>query len=120
MGDLARNRIVSPGKGKRWAEFHDGEDGYGYTSPVGRFAPNRFGLYDMIGNVWEWTEDCRNDSYMGAPTDGSAWLAGDCARRVGGGASWGGYPRIARSAERAWGAAGGRDVYGGFRLARTF
>jgi formylglycine-generating enzyme required for sulfatase activity len=46
------------------------------TAPVGSFAPNRFGLYDMVGNVWAWTEDCYHDSYSGAPTDGSAWTSG--------------------------------------------
>ena len=45
------------------------------TAPVGSFAPNKFGLYDMVGNVFEWTEDCVHKNYNGAPTDGSAWLA---------------------------------------------
>ena len=52
------------------------------TAPVGSFAPNGFGLYDMVGNVWEWTEDCWNDNYEGAPADGSARTSGDCIRRV--------------------------------------
>jgi formylglycine-generating enzyme required for sulfatase activity len=43
------------------------------TAPVRSFTPNGFGLYDMIGNVWEWVEDCWHDTYNGAPADGSAW-----------------------------------------------
>ena len=119
VGDLARSRMVPPGEGKRW-QYHDCDDRYGYTAPVGSYAPNRFGLYDMIGNVWEWTEDCWNETYAGAPTDGSAWLTGDCARRVFRGAGWRNLPRLARSANREWFTAGSRVDTFGFRLARTF
>ena len=52
------------------------------TMPVGSFHPNPFGLYDMIGNVQEWTADCWNDTYEGAPTDGRTWQQGDCALHV--------------------------------------
>src|SRR5262245_47542811 len=55
-------------------------DGYAFTSPVGSFSPNRFGLYDMLGNVMNWNEDCANANYSGAPTDGTAWQSGDCSR----------------------------------------
>jgi len=58
------------------------------TIPVASFAPNAFGLYDTHGNVWEWVEDCRNQSYAGAPTDGSAWTSGDCDRAIIRGGSW--------------------------------
>jgi formylglycine-generating enzyme required for sulfatase activity len=61
------------------------------TAPVGSFPPNKFGLYDMVGNVFEWTQDCEHDDYKGAPSDGSAWLAadgGDCTNRIDRGASW--------------------------------
>ena len=58
------------------------------TAPVGAFASNAWGLHDMHGNVWEWVEDCWNDSYVGAPGDGSAWRSGSCSQRVIRGGSW--------------------------------
>ena len=58
------------------------------TLPVGSLRPNAFGLYDMIGNVWELTADCWNRNYDGAPTDGRAWQQGDCQGHVIRGGSW--------------------------------
>ena len=52
------------------------DDGHAYTAAVGSHLPNGFGLHDMLGNVWEWVEDCWHTSYQGAPTDGSAWTRG--------------------------------------------
>ena len=63
-------------------------DGFAYTSSVGYYKPNSFGLYDILGNVSEWTQDCVNLNYVGAPTDGSAWLAGRCTATVTRGGSW--------------------------------
>ena len=94
-------------------------DGYVLTAPVGLFEPNAFGLYDVLGNVWEWTQDCRNDSYSGAPTDGSAWGSGDCSARVLRGGSWNYDPRNLRSALRYWLSPGYRFSNLGFRVART-
>jgi formylglycine-generating enzyme required for sulfatase activity len=81
---------------------------------------NGFGLHDMIGNVWEWTEDCWNENYAGAPTDGSSWQTGDCRLRVRRGGSWYGGPRNARSALRGRGTLDNRVDDFGFRVARTF
>jgi formylglycine-generating enzyme required for sulfatase activity len=99
--------------------IHECDDGYVHTAPVGSFQPNGFGLYDMIGNVWEWVQDCWNDSYKGAPGDGSAWESGDCGRRVVRGGSWGNNPENCRSAIRFRLEPGDRNDDLGFRLART-
>ena len=91
------------------------------TSPVGSFSANKFGLYDVHGNVWEWVEDCQNGSYDGAPTDGSAWESKDCncEKRIVRGGSWNVEPRDLRSANRGRDLAGKRDSVSGFRVART-
>ena len=89
------------------------------TTPVGSFEPNGFGVYDVHGNVWEWVEDCSNSSYRRAPTDGSAWLRGNCDRRVLRGGSWDYDPQNLRSASRNRITSGIRYSYVGFRVART-
>ena len=89
------------------------------TNPVGLKKPNQFGLYDMIGNVWEWTHDCWNPSYKNAPIDGSAWTGGDCSLRVLRGGSWSSYPQVLRSAFRFRNPSAYRDFNIGFRVART-
>jgi len=92
--------------------------GGGGTANVGSYPPNAFGLHDMHGNVWEWVEDCWNFNYSRAPTDGRAWLQGDCSLRVLRGGSWFGNPRNVRAANRDWDLTVLRDG-GGFRVART-
>ena len=81
--------------------------------------PNGWGLDDMSGNVWEWTQDCWNANYNGAPTDGSAWTQGDCSQRVVRGGSWNDLPRNLRAALRNGLAGAGRYGNYGFRVART-
>ena len=95
------------------------DDGHARTSPVGAFSANRWKLHDVLGNVWEWVEDCWNDSYAGAPSDGSAWESGDCSVRVLRGGSWFNQPRLLRSANRLRDSTGLRDINVGFRVART-
>jgi formylglycine-generating enzyme required for sulfatase activity len=89
------------------------------TSPAGQYKPNAFGLYDMAGNAWQWTEDCWHDSYQDAPADGSAWTAGTCAGRVVRGGAWNDFPRALRAAARYKDTASFADFWAGFRLART-
>jgi formylglycine-generating enzyme required for sulfatase activity len=102
-----------------WTSDARCDDKQAYTAPVRSYAANKFGLYDMIGNAWEWTEDCWNDSYSSAPENSDAWSKGECGRRVLRGGSWDGGPDNARSADRVRGGAGSRVVLIGFRLART-
>ena len=92
-------------------------DGHAYLAPVGSFAPNSFGVYDTLGNVTEWVEDCWNQSYFGAPSDGSAWQTGRCDVRVVRGDSYHSTLRDVRSAARHL--FGGHSITVGFRVART-
>ncbi len=86
---------------------------------VGSFAANAFGLHDMLGNVYEWTEDCWNTNYNGAPNDSVARTSGNCRARMLRGGSWGNSPQYLRSAVRFWNSTGTRLNAFGFRVART-
>ncbi len=108
---IGSGRANCDGCGSRW----DGSQ----TAPVGSFSPNAFGLHDMHGNVWEWLQDCLNESYGGAPSNGSAWQSGDCSRRVLRGGSWDIFPWILRSAYRGWNSTDIRYFINGLRVART-
>jgi formylglycine-generating enzyme required for sulfatase activity len=88
--------------------------------PVGEKKPNAFGLFDMHGNIWEWTEDGWHHGYLGdPPTDGSVWQGRDASRRVLRGGSWISDPDNLRSAFRYWLNPDVRITGIGFRVART-
>jgi len=90
------------------------------TAPVGQHRPNAWGLHDMHGNVWEWVEDCWHETYVNAPTDGSAWVAGgNCARRVNRGGSWHNPVLGLRVARRFNVNLTATNSHRGFRVART-
>ena len=107
--EIGRNRANCRGCGSQWDDS---------PAPVGSFSPNAWGLHDMHGNVREWVQDCWNDSYRGAPMDGSAWTSGDCRLRVLRGGSRYSYPVDLRAADRY---STGLRFSGsiGFRVART-
>jgi formylglycine-generating enzyme required for sulfatase activity len=89
-------------------------------APVGSFKPNQFGLYDVVGNVWEWVEDCLHVDYSHAPTDGSAWMiAGDCNHHRLRGGSWASVADEIRSANRSSSATSDRLSIIGFRVGRS-
>lgn len=102
----------------RWT-VHQCSDGYINTAPVGRFSSNSFQVHDALGNVWEWTMDCANESYAAAPSDGSAWLEGDCAQRILRGGSWYSHPSDVRVGYRDRDSFKMRASNTGFRVART-
>lgn len=127
-GPTPSREFANFGKDKCCRGFADGKDAWEEeTAPVGSFAPNRFGLFDMSGNVWEWVEDCWNRSYDGVPSDGRAgtigWNAdrttGDCRSRVARGGSWNSVPLLARTGTRLWTRPATRSVSLGFRVAKT-
>lgn len=90
-----------------------------HTAEVGTHGKNGFGLSDMLGNVWEWVEDCLHKDYVGGPGDGAPWVRkGDCSRRMLRGGSWYTHPGILRSAARGRDAPASRNFDTGFRVAR--
>jgi formylglycine-generating enzyme required for sulfatase activity len=109
--DLGKNNANCNGCGSQWDKKQ--------TAPVGSLPANDFGLYDMVGNVWEWTEDCYHNGYNGAPSDGLAWTSGDCRQHVVRGGSWASNPMSLRSAGRWGNSTDYRNDLLGFRVGRT-
>ncbi len=100
-----------------WAVFGC-DDGFVFTAPVGSFRANAFGLNDMLGNVFQWTEDCWRADYTGAPIDGSARTGGDCSDHELRGGSWFSNPAYVRANYRNHFAADYRTSSVGIRLVR--
>lgn len=104
---------------EKWAAFAlAGNDGFAFTAPVGSFAPNGFGLYDMLGNAWEWTADFHeNDYYANSPVDDPKGPASGTVR-VRRGGSWHTWSFYARSSYRNWNSSRTRYTLVGMRLLR--
>ena len=106
-------KTVYPG----W-EIFDCQDNFVHTAPIGSYRANAFGIYDLIGNVFEWVTDCWNDNYDKAPLDGTAWVDGDCGHRILRGGSWFTSPQYVRVAFRNRFEPDHRSSSFGFRVAR--
>ena len=102
-----------------WGDPAPCDDRYAEVAPVGSFEPNAYGLFDMMGNVWEWTQDCWNDDHSEAPQDGRARESGDCSQRMLRGGSWFSRPWLLRSALRDEFGVERRSREVGFRVARS-
>jgi formylglycine-generating enzyme required for sulfatase activity len=99
----------------------DCSDSFADTAPVASYRPNQFGLHDMLGNVWEWTQDCLQPNYEKAPVDGSAWVSGaDCGIRVVRGGGWAASQTATRAAARSSDPVAYRGIGLGFRVVREF
>ena len=103
--------------GKQTASVCGSQEEDTATPPVCSFPANRFGLYDMVRNVWQWTGDCVHYSYAEAPVDGSPWVNGDCSTHIARGGSWTNPSSYLRSASRFGFATVARHYYLGFRVA---
>ena len=110
---------LSPHLKRSWAKaFPRYDDGAWGPSPVGKYLPNAFGLFDMDGNVSEWVADCWHDNYTRAPADSRAWINPGCASHVVRGGSWGSAPDQVRSAYRLSAPTETRSARVGMRVAR--
>ena len=118
LENLTGDGDLSP-TGARWSTaFTAYRDSHWGPAPVASFPTNPFGLHDMGGNVMEWVADCWHDSFVRAPTDGSAWVNPGCTLRVIRGGSWSSTPQMSRSAYRLSGSEDSTDMRVGFRIAR--
>lgn len=118
VGNFTGEGDRSPSKRSWTSAFPRYSDGYWGPAPVRSFPPDRFGLFDMEGNVSEWVDDCWHDNYTRAPRDSSAWINPGCERHVVRGGSWGSDPDQVRSAFRIAARSDTRSARVGFRVAR--
>jgi len=113
-GAIGRNNANCNGCGSPWDNR--------LLADVDAFAPNPFGLYTILGNAWQWTQDCWHPNYKDAPRDGRPWTEKSCPRHVVRGGSWNNVPAFVRSASRSGSTAdNGKYDYSsltGFRVAR--
>lgn len=116
VADATAKRAVA---GSASWTFHACSDRHAHTAPVGSYPPNAFGLHDMLGNVWEWTEDCSNEERAGAAADGRGGSGAACGQRVLRGGAWVDSPPFVRFDFRFMIGAEDRDFYIGFRVLRT-
>jgi formylglycine-generating enzyme required for sulfatase activity len=110
--------VAGSESGLRWQHGECADPAALATLPVGSLQPNDFGLYDVIGNVAEWTLDCMNLSYLDAPADGSAWSRGICSSRMTRGGSWFTGSKDIRLPARFNLKNGDRNDFTGFRVVR--
>lgn len=115
VGDASTKRGV-PGTAAAW-KFHDCDDRYAYTAPVGSYQPNTFRLHDMLGNAWEWTDTCWNLAPPGAPTDDNR-RSDPCEQRVLRGGGWIDSQPYVNYGFRFLIDGDDRDFYNGFRVLR--
>jgi formylglycine-generating enzyme required for sulfatase activity len=108
---IGKNNTVCDRCGSKWDLMQ--------PAPVGSFHSNPFGLYDLLGNVSQWTGDCWNENYTGGPIDDTPRATGNCERRVGRGGNWANLPWVIRSATRSGLSRENRVDVLGFRVAKT-
>lgn len=117
-GTQASHEFANYGSEECCNGLAQGRDRWVYTSPASAMPANAFGLRDVAGNIFQWVEDCWHPNFNGAPSDGSAWIQGDCRERAQRGSSWHASARFVRVAYRVSWKPDGRNIYGGFRVAR--
>ena len=121
-GDQADRRYANYGAPDCCIGQTRGADQWTFTAPVGSFPENNFGIHDLIGNVWEYVEDCFHKDYSGAPTSGRAWLeegGGDCRKKVVRGGAWNQPAEAIRPTNRNWVGVDNKSWSIGFRPAKS-
>ena len=120
--NLTGERDTSPGKRQWTTAFRKYGDGHWGPAPTGSIGNGEMahpmGVFDIAGNVGEWTEDCWHENYIKAPVDGSAWVNPGCKRRVARGGYWASAPEKSRAAFRISALAETHGPVVGIRIAR--